>query len=426
MYIKRTLILSRIGMDNKKALVTIQKSENAPIIVAKFQENIDNVFAVVRYSNSPIEVVPLNIQDNYFEGKLPTYFDCGQEIYVVIVAIINNSALPIYIGGGKDKRHCFYDEVLKNLKFYHNKCVVLRNEVIADNVDRESEKNVANLSNNKDSIRFNSNSLEANELNINNVQNVESNEKLFEEPTENEINDIITNELLSECLNKKETCDNCVYKKAFYENRQNDKVDSLNAESCENMQIDEVQKDINIYAKNVENLQDFDCPCREKKIANNETCQEIVNSLEDEKNNEDKNGNEQNEDENDNNKNDESNNDFEKEKSESMFYNQIKGSLNSLFAVYPNDEILESMIDGGKFVRVDYENTGDYYSVGYISDDELPKYICYAIPCKAGSPPPKNMEEFSQYLPVDEQKAYYLMYQDATNGETIYLNNVSD
>ena len=88
------------------------------------------------------------------------------------------------------------------------------------------------------------------------------------------------------------------------------------------------------------------------------------------------------------------------------------------------DEALENAIDGGKFVKIDYENTGDYYSVGYIKDgDDVPKYICYAIPCSPGSPPPRQMEEFSQYLSIDENLAYYLMYQNASDGKTIQIEN---
>lgn len=107
-----------------------------------------------------------------------------------------------------------------------------------------------------------------------------------------------------------------------------------------------------------------------------------------------------------------------------QFYYSIEGSLNDLFANYPRDEILEEKIAGSKFVKVDYENDGNYYSVGVIYDsDGIEEYICYAIFGKKDCPPPKELSEFSQFLPIDEENGYYLMYQNAEDGKNVSIQN---
>lgn len=182
---------------------------------------------------------------------------------------------------------------------------------------------------------------------------------LFTLPSEDEVKDIITDSLLAECLNQKDKCENCLYKNTFYEKGQDSQCDLIETVSGgTNLQNEIKNEDVTI------------------------------------------NGDENN----------------------IQFFMQVKNSINALFGAYPEDDILQRLIENSNFVKVDYEDTGDYYSVGYISENDIPKYICYAIPCKPNSPPPKDMEEFSQYLQVDENLAYYLMYQKASDGETIKVN----
>ncbi|MGN1227427.1 MAG: hypothetical protein ACI4TX_02165 [Christensenellales bacterium] len=458
MYIKRTLILSKLGYEDKKALATIQKSDDLPCLIAKFQEEMGEIFALVRYDNSPIEVVPLSKSDeNSYNGVLPNFFDCSAEIYVAIIVAENNNVNPKYIGGGNQKRPVFYDEVLKNLQFYHTKCLSMLNKSCEDvhnckggndlqkanqgcecisGVDFENESTLFNNESNLNALKNNEQQIyEENNLQNNENDKNESKANLFEMPSQEEVDDIITNTLLQECLTQKDKCENCIYKKAFYNK---DSVNDYKDSECiyeDNEQVCENEKDMHISAKNVENLNEINNnmqlnykECTQENGENDsvQVCESCEQSEDEDDGGNFENGEQYSEDElndeatNENeSENIENNSNFEKPK----FYKQIENSLNSLFAVYPSDELLEERIDGSKFAKVDYENTGDYYSVGYISEDNVPKYICYAIPCKAGSPPPKNMEEFSQYLPIDNEKAYYLMYQNADNGETIEIIN---
>ncbi len=113
----------------------------------------------------------------------------------------------------------------------------------------------------------------------------------------------------------------------------------------------------------------------------------------------------------------------EKEHSKKTFYYAVEGSLSELFKAYPNDEALEKLIANSRFVKVDYEGDGNFYSVGVIYDDKgEEKYICYAIYGNKNSPPPKELEGFSQWLEVENDFGYYLMYQDAESGENIRVD----
>lgn len=118
----------------------------------------------------------------------------------------------------------------------------------------------------------------------------------------------------------------------------------------------------------------------------------------------------------------------EKTLPEPDFFEQIKDSINLLISSYPHDEILETNLQNSIFVSISSqeestEKSFDYYSVGILKEDDLPKYICVAFPCKANSSPPKQYEPFCQYLQINDNLGYFLMYQDAKTGENIIINN---
>lgn len=452
MYIKRTLILSKIGLENKKALATIQNNGNGkPSVLAKLQENVENAFAMVRFANSPIEVIPLCYDDcgDCFNGCLPEFFDCNDEIFIMIVCISNGRIIPVYLSGGNERRNCFYDEILKNLPFYYNKCMSLskkNNRIETNKTDNDklnAFNHIQNLSESGadkekcESLNLNKETNEnfvklnnANQ-NVDKVENLKASDAhLFEPPTENEIDEMLTNSLLTECLTQKDKCENCAYKKAFYENDYVEDSDmdekgnlfnsNSNASVYEKLK-EENQREVNALKESVKSAINAGKVESYAKNGSIEDAQEDAGEYENdwvEDGAEQINGDEENGKVEEGGKESEEN-DNKQVNQQLNFYNQIEKSLNALFSAYPADETLEEKIEGGKFAKVDYENTGDFYSVGYISENGQPKYICYAIPCSAGSPPPKNMEEFSQYLPVDENRAYYLMYQNASDGKTI-------
>lgn len=116
------------------------------------------------------------------------------------------------------------------------------------------------------------------------------------------------------------------------------------------------------------------------------------------------------------------------QKPRGQFYESIKKQIAELFSSYPEEEYLKQIIPHSKWVKVDYENNGQYYVVGLIYEDGYLKYICYGMPGIWQEKPPKEIEGFSQWLPLDvnDKKGlgYWLTYQDADNGENIIIEMI--
>jgi len=114
------------------------------------------------------------------------------------------------------------------------------------------------------------------------------------------------------------------------------------------------------------------------------------------------------------------------EDKEPTFFDEIKEQINSLFGKYPEEEILKSIIPNSKWVKIDYEDKGEYYVVGLLYEEEKIKYVCYGIPSFHSSEPPDDLKGFSQWLPIDAEKqdgfGYWITYQDADTGENVKLD----
>lgn len=111
-----------------------------------------------------------------------------------------------------------------------------------------------------------------------------------------------------------------------------------------------------------------------------------------------------------------------------IFFDLISDQLEDLFSKYPSEAKLEQLIPNSKWVKVDYENNGSIYVLGLIYDDINLKYICYGIPGEFSSNPPKELESYSQWLPLDANDVsaggYWVMYQDALTGENIKIEAI--
>lgn len=111
----------------------------------------------------------------------------------------------------------------------------------------------------------------------------------------------------------------------------------------------------------------------------------------------------------------------------SVFYKRVEKQVNNLLGINEPDEILQDILPNGKFCKVKMEE--GYYVFGVIYDDNNPQYICYGIPCQIKGNPPKELEGFCQWLPLDinnqEGKGYWISYQDAKSGENIKVEVIS-
>ncbi len=108
-------------------------------------------------------------------------------------------------------------------------------------------------------------------------------------------------------------------------------------------------------------------------------------------------------------------------KTETVFYEQVKGQLDELFGSNPQFEPLNSMMPDTKWIKVDYDEAGKYYVVGLIGDK--PDYICYGVPASFTPTPPDELDGYCQWLPLDPEKpegnGFWIMYQDAVTGESV-------
>lgn len=114
---------------------------------------------------------------------------------------------------------------------------------------------------------------------------------------------------------------------------------------------------------------------------------------------------------------------YERETEKLGFYERTRKSLDRLLADNPKDETLEKLLPGSKFARIRIENADRYYCVGIIGK---PDFICYAVPSKYTPEPPRELDGYCQWLPVDENdpsgQGYWLLYQDAVTGESLSKN----
>lgn len=113
------------------------------------------------------------------------------------------------------------------------------------------------------------------------------------------------------------------------------------------------------------------------------------------------------------------------EEQEESFFDGIKEQIETLFDKFPEEEILKEIIPDSKWVKIDYEEKGEYYVVGLMYEDNKIKYVCYGVPSIYSDDPPKDLKGFAQWLPIDSGKqegfGYWLTYQDAETGENVKL-----
>ena len=107
----------------------------------------------------------------------------------------------------------------------------------------------------------------------------------------------------------------------------------------------------------------------------------------------------------------------QEEQKQESFFDGVSEQINSLFARYPEEEFLPSIIPSSKWVKVDYEGDGSYYVLGLIYENDKIKYICYGVPGVYEKNPPEDLTGFAQWLPLDatkpEEYGYWITYQDA-------------
>lgn len=105
------------------------------------------------------------------------------------------------------------------------------------------------------------------------------------------------------------------------------------------------------------------------------------------------------------------------------FYDEIREQVEKLFSENDAEEYLQKMIPDSKWIKVEYEESGDYYVLGLIYEDEELKYVCYGVPGIYQKNPPKQLSGYPVWFPLDKDRregfGYWLTYQDAQSGQSV-------
>ena len=106
------------------------------------------------------------------------------------------------------------------------------------------------------------------------------------------------------------------------------------------------------------------------------------------------------------------------------FIEKLRPQIDKLFEDNPIENNLQTLIPNSKWIKVDYEDDGDFYVFGLLYDEKGEvKYVCYGVPAVYETEAPKELSGYPIWIPLDKENeqgfGYWLTYQDATTGEPI-------
>ena len=93
-----------------------------------------------------------------------------------------------------------------------------------------------------------------------------------------------------------------------------------------------------------------------------------------------------------------------------------------LFENNPAESNLQNLCPSSKWVKVEYEDEGDFFVFGLLYDEDgNVKYVCYGVPAVFDENPPEELAGYPIWLPLDDEKGfgYWMTYQDAVTGEPL-------
>jgi hypothetical protein len=107
---------------------------------------------------------------------------------------------------------------------------------------------------------------------------------------------------------------------------------------------------------------------------------------------------------------------------ENPFYLTKKAELDDIFIKFPKEENLSTIFSKDKWAKITYAKD-KYYVVGLIFLEDKEKYICSGVPGVYSKTPPKELKEFSTFIPFSvfdlKGKGYWMTFQDAITGEHV-------
>ena len=115
---------------------------------------------------------------------------------------------------------------------------------------------------------------------------------------------------------------------------------------------------------------------------------------------------------------------IEEEPQTYLFLERLRPQIDKMFEENPSETNLQELIPSSKWVKVEYEDDGDFYVLGLIYDeDQNIKYVCYGVPAVFEEEAPKELSGYPIWLSIDKDDpngfGYWLTYQDASTGQPV-------
>lgn len=115
--------------------------------------------------------------------------------------------------------------------------------------------------------------------------------------------------------------------------------------------------------------------------------------------------------------------DFTQKEDKKSFFEDIKEQVDELFDQNPTEQYLQELIPNSKWVKVEFDESGDYYVFGLLYEDDKLRFVCYGVPGIFQKTPPRQLAGYPVWFPLDKENkegfGYWLSYQDAESGESI-------
>ncbi len=324
---KKSMVLSDLDGSNKRAVLTLEKTDDdvhGSIRFYNFPIHIEGILTLGFYVNNKVIKSGLTYKSTSYYTFLLNEDFINEKFSCAVLNFNDAEAKPILYGSSEGRDEDVYASIVENLS----------SDFSMKNVERVLDEH-----------------------------GIDYDEQEKQE-IENEIDKCMAD------------CKNCYYKKQFYANGANNESE------------EKVENKKNTVALKVE------------EQSGRKTLQQ----------------------ENNEEKDDESDNNLEKDEEE-IFVKRLKPQIDKLFEKNPIESNLEEMIPSSKWVRVEYEDDGDFYVFGLIYEGDEIKYVCYGVPAVYEKEPPKELSGYPIFLPLNSEDkegfGYWLTYQDAETGEPI-------
>ena len=110
------------------------------------------------------------------------------------------------------------------------------------------------------------------------------------------------------------------------------------------------------------------------------------------------------------------------------FFENMKPQIEKILNKNPIEENLQNIFPKSKWVKVDYEEEGDYYVFGIVYDEsDNAKFVCYGVPAIFEETPPQELTGYPFFVPLSEEKSdgfgYWITFQDAETGDAVDVSN---